>query len=44
MKGIVYILKNKQGKFYIGSTDDLERRLNQYSNGYTQTTRNMGDI
>ena len=37
----VYILKNESGKFYIGSTDNLERRLHQHSLGHTQTTRNM---
>ncbi len=37
----VYILKSNSGKFYIGSTDNLERRLHQHSTGHTQTTRNM---
>ena len=37
----VYILKNESGKFYVGSTDNLERRLHQHSLGHTQTTRNM---
>ena len=29
-KGYVYILKDKNGKFYVGSTDNLERRLKQH--------------
>ncbi|MDD3101541.1 MAG: GIY-YIG nuclease family protein [Patescibacteria group bacterium] len=41
MKGYVYILKDKINKFYIGSTSDIKRRLQQHSAGHTQTTRNM---
>ncbi|MEK7129197.1 MAG: GIY-YIG nuclease family protein [Patescibacteria group bacterium] len=41
MKAFVYILKDQGGKFYIGSTINLERRLHQHSTGHTQTTRNM---
>ena len=41
MKGIVYILKDTNGKFYVGSTENIERRLKQHSLGYTQTTHNM---
>ena len=32
---------NESGKFYVGSTDNLKRRLHQYTVGHTQTTRNM---
>ncbi len=39
----VYILKGeKTGRFYIGSTTDLERRLKQHATGHTSTTRSMG--
>ncbi|PIR27371.1 hypothetical protein COV40_01255 [Candidatus Berkelbacteria bacterium CG11_big_fil_rev_8_21_14_0_20_42_15] len=31
----------KEGKFYVGSTDNLNRRLNQHKAKHTQTTRNM---
>jgi len=37
----VYILKSKSGRFYVGSTDNLERRLHQHALGHTQTTHNM---
>ncbi|HPS21451.1 MAG TPA: GIY-YIG nuclease family protein [Candidatus Paceibacterota bacterium] len=40
----VYILKNDSGKFYIGSTNDLNRRLKQHKSGHTQTTHNMGSL
>jgi len=41
MSAYVYILKDERGKFYIGSTPDVEKRLKQHLAGYTQTTRNM---
>lgn len=41
MKGYLYILRDAKGKFYIGSTNDLRRRLKQHADGHTQTTRNM---
>ena len=41
MNGYVYILKNENGGFYIGSTDNLERRIKQHHNGYAKTTKRM---
>ena len=36
----LYILRNNAtGRFYIGSTSDLKRRLMQHSKGRTRTTR-----
>lgn len=36
----MYILHNPEtDRFYIGSTNDLERRLSQHIKGYTRTTR-----
>ena len=36
----VYILQSMQnGRYYIGSTDDLERRLQDHEAGNTATTR-----
>ncbi len=40
-KGYVYILKGNNGKYYVGSTNDLKRRLNQHDNNHTQTTKKM---
>jgi len=44
MKGIVYILRSNTGRYYIGSTDNLDRRLLQHHRGHTQTTRNMNEF
>ncbi len=41
MSAFVYILEDDKGKFYVGSTDNLKRRLGQHEAGHTQTTRNM---
>ena len=41
-KPCVYILKSETGKFYIGSTNNITRRLQQHHSGHTKTTRNMG--
>jgi predicted GIY-YIG superfamily endonuclease len=41
MSGFVYILRDSRSRFYIGSTDNLSRRLYAHLNGHTQTTRNM---
>ncbi len=37
----VYVLKSlKDGKHYIGSTDDIDRRLSQHNRGANTSTRN----
>ncbi len=37
---VVYILRSeKNGRYYVGSTDDLERRLAQHNTGHTPSTR-----
>ena len=37
----VYILKSRtDGKFYVGSTTDLRRRLQEHNNGQSKSTRN----
>lgn len=41
MSGFVYILQDQNNKLYIGSTNNLLRRLQQHRNGHTQTTRSM---
>jgi len=38
----VYILQFTSGKFYIGSTDDLGRRLKQHASGLTPSTKRLG--
>ena len=38
----VYILRGASGRFYIGSTTDLNRRLEQHRNGQTYSTRRLG--
>jgi putative endonuclease len=39
----VYILKGSNGRHYIGSTVDLERRLNEHNSGGTHTTQRLGE-
>ncbi len=38
----VYILKNKNGNFYIGSTINLEVRIKQHLSDYCKTTKRLG--
>ena len=38
----VYILQFETGKFYIGSTDNLERRIKQHASGHTPSTKRLG--
>jgi putative endonuclease len=41
--GILYILRSETSRrFYIGSTDDLDRRLSEHLRGHTPSTRNRG--
>jgi putative endonuclease len=36
----IYILKSKKdGKYYIGSTNDTNRRINQHNNGQVVSTK-----
>lgn len=37
----VYILQTKNGQYYIGSTDDIERRLKQHLQHHTATTARL---
>lgn len=41
MASFVYILKDEKGRFYIGSTSNINRRLKQHFQGHTQTTNRM---
>lgn len=40
----VYILKSEVGKYYIGSTDNLEERMKHHLGGYTSSTSKMGKL
>ncbi len=44
MPAFVYILKSGKGKFYIGSTTDLENRLKHHKGGYTPSTKKLGNV
>jgi putative endonuclease len=39
----VYILRGSTGRYYIGSTINLERRLTEHRNGGTHTTQRLGE-
>ena len=36
----VYVLQDRKGSFYLGSTVDLRRRLGQHNRGLNASTRN----
>ena len=38
----VYVLRNLRGQLYIGSTNNLRRRIDEHNSGKTQTTRMLG--
>jgi putative endonuclease len=38
----LYILQSASGRFFIGSTDDLERRFPEHQRGHTPSTRVRG--
>jgi len=38
----VYVLQGSSGRHYIGSTTELERRLDQHRSGHTYSTRRLG--
>jgi putative endonuclease len=41
-KGFVYILQSERnGRFYVGSTDNVERRFSEHQNGIVRSTRNL---
>ena len=37
----VYILQTKSGRYYVGSTSDLKRRLEQHVVGHTHSTARL---
>ena len=40
----VYILQAEDGRYYIGSTDDISRRVSQHQKGYSPATKRMGKV
>ncbi|MCF7835838.1 MAG: GIY-YIG nuclease family protein [Candidatus Marinimicrobia bacterium] len=40
----VYILKNKQGRYYIGSTINIDDRLKHHKGGFTPSTKRLGEM
>jgi putative endonuclease len=38
----VYVLQNREGKFYIGNTDDVARRRGQHNAGEARWTKGRG--
>ena len=38
----VYILKTKSGKYYVGSTESLDQRLEHHFGGHTPSTKRLG--
>ena len=40
----VYMLRGSSGRYYIGSTTNLPRRLEQHRRGYNYSTRRLGAL
>jgi predicted GIY-YIG superfamily endonuclease len=40
----VYILQNDEGKYYIGSTENIEKRLLHHFGGHTPSTKRLGNL
>ena len=38
----VYVLRNPSGKFYVGLTKDVARRLNDHNTGRSEWTKKFG--
>ena len=38
----VYVIQNREGKFYIGLSDDVGRRTDQHNRGESRWTRGKG--
>jgi len=44
MEWFVYVLKLKNGKYYVGSTNNLQRRLDQHHQGKNLATKHLRPI
>ncbi|MEK7175776.1 MAG: GIY-YIG nuclease family protein [Patescibacteria group bacterium] len=40
----VYILKTSSGKYYIGSTENIEKRITHHMGGFTPSTKRLGKV
>jgi len=40
----VYVLQDKNGKYYKGFTNNLARRFSEHKNGHTKSTEKMYDL
>jgi putative endonuclease len=40
----VYFLQNEEGRYYIGSTENLENRLGHHFGGHTPSTSKMREL
>lgn len=40
----VYILRSEQGRYYIGSTDNLKNRMRHHKGGFTPSTKRLGKV
>ena len=38
----VYVLQNREGRFYVGLSDDVPRRMREHNNGRSQWTKGRG--
>jgi putative endonuclease len=38
----VYILQNREGRFYVGLSDDVPRRMREHNKGRSQWTKGRG--
>jgi putative endonuclease len=38
----VYVIQNREGKFYIGLSDDVDRRVDQHNSGVSKWTKTKG--
>jgi len=38
----VYVIQNREGKFYVGLSDDVDRRIDQHNSGVSKWTRAKG--
>jgi putative endonuclease len=38
----VYVIQNREGRFYIGISDDVNRRLDEHNSGISKWTKGKG--